>query len=103
MDSPVIAHPLPTITNTRRIEIERVRYSRVNGELEVALAQAFSDGSSIRDLASVIGHSAVNTRHFINAGQQIIDATPEPEPYYVVCRSCGYEREAGIGCGLPCV
>ena len=103
MDSPVIGNPLPTITPAHREAIGRVRHSRTYGNLEVALAQAFNDGSSIADLASLIGHSAVNTRHFINAGQQIIDATPEPEPYYIVCRSCGYEREAGIGCGLPCV
>ena len=27
----------------------------------------------------------------------------QPRRTYVVCRTCGYEREAGIGCGLPCV
>lgn len=29
---------------------------------------------------------------------------PLPEiPRYVVCPTCHYEREVGVGCGLPCV
>ncbi len=27
----------------------------------------------------------------------------EVEKLYVVCRTCGYEREVGVPCGEPCV
>lgn len=36
------------------------------------------------------------------------NVSPEPprvadDRIYVICRTCGYERELGVPCGLPCV
>lgn len=42
---------------------------------------------------------AVRAIERVHAASVHLDTTG---PVFVVCRSCGIEREAGIGCGLPC-
>lgn len=49
------------------------------------------------------------TTRSVPAARNPVDGYTDAEiaefaPYgWCVCRSCGYERAVGLGCGLPCV
>ena len=95
MDSPVIANSL-----TAGDKVEILERGEWVGPYKVT-----SEPGRTRDhvvLQGPYGRFELCSDFPFNIRHAPVQSSEEPV-HYLVCRSCGYEREAGIGCGLPCV